>query len=437
MTGSPEMTAREAALSLARRHVKEVTPVERRNEVPGHTDAAEAARRLRSARASAGIAQAYFRTVSGQSGTRAIVDGQDCLNFSSYDYLGLNADPRPAKAAVRAIAKYGLSATGSPLVAGQRDLHAGLEAELAAHYGTDDAMLFVSGHATNVATIMALVGPGDGVMHDGAIHNSVAVGARGSGAARLSFPHNDLDALENLLVQHRERLRNILVVVEGVYSMDGDMPALAHLAGLRERYGFWLMVDEAHALGVAGPGGEGSFAGTGIPPGTVDIWMGTLSKALASTGGYIAGSAALVEDLRDRAAGYVFSVALPPVLAAGALEALRILKSDGDRVRRLQRNGRRFLAKAREIGLDCGSAAGLGVLPVIVGHPATAMKASERMLERGINVAPVAFPGVAIDASRLRFFVTSEHSEDDVDRTLDVLREELGRIAAEGFAVPT
>lgn len=380
-----------------------------------------------------GLASPYFRLHEGHATEITRIDGRECLNFASYDYLGLNADPRPRTAAHEALDRHGVSASGSRLVSGSRPVHLALEAALAAHYGAEEALCFVSGHATNVSLIDTLTGEKDLVLADAYIHNSVTTGMALTRAARRSFPHNDLDALERILRNARPLHRHVLIVVEGLYSMDGDIPDLPRLLALRDRYDAWLMVDEAHALGPVGATGQGVFEHFGIDPAEVDIWMGTLSKSLAATGGYVAGSAALIRLLAYGAAGHVYSVALPPALAASATEALRIMAEEPWRARKLQENGRHFIDRARELGFRTGPAAGCGVLPVILGDSALAVKLSERMLGRGINVAPVTFPGVPMQAARLRFFLSADHDTAQIDTALAVLAEERDRLDAEGF----
>lgn len=429
-------SAREGALDLARRatiHERQGLSAKMRNQAFSNLPSFQRMRALRQILKGLDIADPYHRLHSGHATTRSTVDGQACLNFSSYDYLGLNADPRPVAAAQRALEAYGVSASASRMVAGDRPVHRALEAALSDHYSAQAAQVFVSGHATNVSVIGALLREGDAVIHDSFVHNSVSVGARLSPATRRSFPHADMDALESLLEAIRADHRNVLVVVEGLYSMDGDLPDLPRLIELKRRFGFWLMVDEAHALGPVGVGGRGCFEHFGCDPSDVDIWMGTLSKTLASTGGYIAGSADLIEFLRYNADGFVYSVALAPVLAASALAALNVMHAEPNRAASLQAVGRHFLAKAADLGLNTGLASGYGVLPVIVGDSALATKLSERMLLRGINVAPVTFPGVPMQSARLRFFLSSGHTIDQVDFALETLRSELDQLNACGF----
>jgi 8-amino-7-oxononanoate synthase len=374
-----------------------------------------------------------FRVLDGRPGATCTIDGRPVLNFGSYDYLGLNVDHRPAAAAKEAIDRYGVSASASRILAGGRPVHRALEEALAAHYDVEDALTFVSGHATNVSVIATLAGKDDLVVHDAYIHNSTSVGVTLSGASRRSFAHNDLGALEALLVDTAGQYRATLVVVEGHYSMDGDIPDLARLIKLKQRYGFWLMVDEAHGLGCIGATGRGVREVSGQCGDAVDIWMGTLSKTLGSTGGYIAGSAALIDILKYEAPGSVFSVALPPALAAAALCALEIFSAEPDRVRRLHEIGQVFLGCAREHGLNTGTSVGASIIPVIVGSSALAIAASGRLLDHGVNALPVTFPGVPMNAARLRFFLSSEHTEDQVRRAVRITAQVLAELKESGL----
>lgn len=389
--------------------------------------------KMRMVGAMMGIENPFYRSHAGRASNKTVIDGHEVINFASYDYLGLNSDPRPVAAAHAALDHYGISPSASRLVAGERPVHAELESALARHYRTAAAIAFVSGHATNVATIGELMGEGDLILHDAYIHNSAQVGARLSGAARRSFAHNDMDALEALLGETRSRARNALIVVEGLYSMDGDTPPLAELVRLKRKYGCWLMVDEAHALGCVGKTGRGSFEAAGIDPSEVDIWMGTLSKTLASTGGYICGSSALIDILKSNASGFVYSVGLAPALAAAATVALGIVEAEPERVARLQANAALFLSLAAKAGLDTGMAEPFAVVPVMVGDSLLATKLSECILARGVNALPIIFPAVPMQSARLRFFISSSHDESDIRTAIDVTCQELARLRTEDF----
>ena len=340
----------------------------------------------------------------------------------------MNQDPRVAKAAKEAIDRYGTSASASRLVAGERDIHRNLEQAIADYHGVEDSVVFVSGHATNVSSIAALMGKGDLIIYDEMAHNSIVMGALLSGAARRVFPHNDIGALKSLLESNRSSFNNILVAVEGLYSMDGDTPDLPEFVELRKQFGFWLMVDESHASGVLGATGGGISELHNIDPTEIDIWMGTLSKTFASCGGYIAGSVPLVEIIKANASGFVYSVGQSPPLAAAALKSIEILAAEPERVRTLQKRGEFFLDSAKQSGLQTGLCEGYSIVPVIVGDPVKTVRLSASLFKRGFNVSPVIYPAVSLSASRLRYFISSEHSEDQIRSAISTTIEELGKL---------
>jgi 7-keto-8-aminopelargonate synthetase-like enzyme len=250
------------------------------------------------------------------------------------------------------------------------------------------------------------------------MHNSAVQGAEFSGARRLTFPHNDWRTLDAMLTRLRGRHRRALVLIEGVYSADGDVPDLRRFVEVKARHAAMLMVDEAHSLGVLGATGRGIAEHAGVDPGAVDIWMGTLSKSLASCGGYIAGSRALVEFLKYTSPGFVYSVGIPPSNAAAALAALRKLVAEPERVTTLHQRAEYFLRRCRAEGLDTGASAGTPVIPVIVGDSLRAAKLSAVLLATGVNVQPMVAPAVPNDRARLRFFVASTHSEEELESTV-------------------
>jgi 8-amino-7-oxononanoate synthase len=375
-----------------------------------------------------GLANPFFKMHEGRSGATASIDGRSCINFSSYDYLGLNGHPEVQAAAAAAIATFGTSCSASRLVAGERPLHRELESALAEHYGQQAAIVFVSGHATNVSAIGALLGPRDLVVYDSFAHNSILLGAMLSGAERRAVPHNDLSALDDLLAKHRARYERVLIVVEGLYSMDGDYPDLPALVELKKRYGAWLMVDDAHGLGVLGETGKGLFELDGVDPREVDIWMGTLSKTLAGCGGYIAGQTALVEYLKCMAGGFVYSVGMPPPMAAASLAALDVMHREPQRVARLRANSKLFWELAAARGLNIGTSLGHAVIPVIVHDSIIAVRLSQQLFDHGINVQPIIHPAVPERCARLRFFLTSEHSSEQIHTTCDAIAEAMKSI---------
>ena len=372
-----------------------------------------------------GVANPFFRVHEARAGATTVIDGRTCINFSSYDYLGLNGDARVTAAARDAIERYGTSPSASRLVAGERPVQRELEQALAEHYGVDACIVFVSGHATNVSTIGCLFGPKDLVVHDALIHNSVLEGIRLSGAHRRSFAHNDAQALDDLLARVRGDFERVLVVIEGHYSMDGDTPDLAAFVDVKRRHKAFLMVDEAHALGVLGATGAGIAEQCGVPTQDVDIWMGTLSKTLASCGGYIAGSRALVELLKYNAPGFVYSVGIPPAQAAAALEALRIMHDEPERVQALQANGRLFLELARQAAIPTGLSQGHSIAAAVTASSLKATRLSNQLLKHGVNVQPIIHPAVEEKAARLRFFISSAHSAGQIEATVRQLAQLL------------
>lgn len=372
-----------------------------------------------------GIDTPFFKLHEGCAGATTVIDGRQCLNFSSYNYLGLSGHPDVNLAAKEAIDRYGTSVSASRIVSGERPLHRELENALARFYGVDDAVVFVSGHATNVSTIGYLFGPRDLIVHDELIHNSALQGAQLSGARRLSFPHNDWVALDEMLQSQRRQFERVLIVLEGLYSMDGDFPDLPRFVEIKRKHCCFLMVDEAHSFGVMGKNGRGIREHFGLAGSDVDIWMGTLSKTLAGCGGYIAGETALVEHLKFLAPGFLYSVGMSPPLAAASLAALCCLENEPWRVEILRQRGNQFMESARKAGIDTGLSAGLAVIPAIVGSSVRAARASSALLERGINVQPILYPAVAEKSARLRFFISSLHTELQIEETVQAVGEVL------------
>jgi 8-amino-7-oxononanoate synthase len=379
-----------------------------------------------------GIENPFFRAHDGLAGGTTSIAGKRHLNFASYNYLGLNGHPRVSEAAKAAIDRYGTSVSASRLVAGERPIHRTLEQSLADLHGAEDAVVMVSGHATNVSVIGTLMGPKDLVLIDGLIHNSVSEGARLSGAARLTFPHNDWQAVADLLAKVRGQYEHVLIVIEGLYSMDGDHPDLARFIQVKSDFDCWLMVDEAHSLGVLGATGRGIAEHAGVDPRGVEMWMGTLSKTLSGCGGYIAGSAALIQYLKVKTPGFVYSVGLSAPLAAAAIASIEVMKDEPWRVARLHENGLRFLEKAHAAGLDTGLSMGFAVVPVIVGDSAQAAVLADRIFKRGLNALPIIYPAVPEKGARLRFFITSEHTAEQIDEAVRITAEELSEVRKAG-----
>ena len=384
----------------------------------------------------AGLENPYFRVADGVAGAEISVEGRRCINYASYNYLDLSGDRRVNAAAAAAIARYGTSVSASRLASGERPIHRELEAELAATLGTEDALVFVGGHATNVTVIGHLLGRKDLVLHDELIHNSVLQGCILSGAHRVKIPHNDWAAADAYLAAHRGKFERVLLVIEGVYSMDGDMPDLPRFIEVKRRHKAFLMVDEAHSFGVLGERGFGIGEHFGVAGADVDIWMGTLSKALASCGGYIAGSRALVQYLKYTTPGFLYSVGLSPADAAAALAALSLLHAEPERVARLRRIAAYFLARAKARGLDTGHSAGSAVVPVVVGGSRVALALSQALLAHGILAGPIIHPAVPESAARVRFFLGAAHTTEQVDDTIDAVGAALAALSGAGHARP-
>lgn len=366
---------------------------------------------------SVGLANPYFSEHEGLTNDRTRIAGRELINFCSYNYLGMSGDPVVTAAAQHATARYGTSVSASRLVSGEKPLHRQLEQSIANFLGVEAAITMVGGHATNETTIGHLFGPDDLILHDALAHNSIVQGCKLSGARRRAFPHNDVDACRELLKRYRHEHRRVLIVIEGVYSMDGDIAPLPELVELKEEFQAYLMVDEAHSLGTIGPEGRGVAAHFAIDAKRVDLWMGTLSKSLGSCGGYIAARREIVEYLKYTAPGFVYSVGLSPANTAAALASLEQLKQEPQRVAKLKENAELFLALVNEAGLDTGASRGTPIVPVITGSSVLALQLADRLFRDGINVQPILHPAVEESAARLRFFVTSDHSEQQIRRT--------------------
>lgn len=342
-------------------------------------------------------------------------------SFAHYDYLALGHEPAVRSAAADAAELIGVGAGASRLVGGELAIHRKLEREFADFLKVDDTLALVSGYGTNVALVGHLMTKGDLIVVDDAAHNSIMMGTRLSRATTHAFPHNDLDYLELLLKHQRSRFGRALLVIEGLYSMDGDIPDLPRLLALCRKHGTWLMIDEAHSIGVLGQHGRGITEHFGIPATDIDLIIGTLSKAFVACGGFIAGNRSVISWLRYTLPGFVYSVGLPPPTAATALCALERLQCEPARLTRLRDNSHYFLRAAISRGLNVGTAIGAAVVPVLFRDTASALAAGKAALEAGFFVPPIVQMGVPKEAPRLRFFVTASHSRSEIDAVLDVI----------------
>ena len=371
----------------------------------------------------AGLANPFLRANERVRGRTARIGGQDVISFTSFDYLGLTGHPDVTRAAKAAIDRFGCSASASRMVGGNNTLLDDLDRELASFLGTESATVFPCGYGTNASVFAHLFGAEDLILYDELAHNSMVQGAGASKAGKRSFRHNDHDQLDSLLRDLRPKYRRVVVAIEGVYSMDGDYPDLPRFLEVKRRHDAMLYVDEAHSVGTMGPGGRGICDHFGVDPSEGDLWMGTISKALGAGGGYLAGNKRLIRYLGYTTPSFVFSTACSPPNVAAALEGLKVIQREPWRVTRLRERSELFLKLAADCDLDTGSSGDTPVIPVIVGGSNRAILVSQLLLERGINAQPILYPAVRESAARVRFFLTAEHSEDQIVRTVEALSE--------------
>jgi len=361
--------------------------------------------------------------VEAVHGRSVRIRGRTVVNFTSFDYLGLAGHPAVTQAAKQAIDRYGCSASASRMVGGNSDLLDELDAELAAFVGAERAVVFPCGYGTNASLFAHLFGADDLILYDELAHNSIMQGATASKAGKRSFRHNDHRQLDRLLRDLRGQYRRVVVAIEGVYSMDGDYPDLPRFVEVKRRHDALLYVDEAHSLGTMGPGGRGICEFFDVDPADGDLWMGTISKALGAGGGFLAGSRRLIDYLGYTTPAFVFSTACSPPNAAAALESLRVIRREPWRVTRLRERSELFLKLAADCDLDTGASADTPVIPVILGSSDRAIRVSQRLLELGINARPILYPAVREVAARVRFFITAEHTEEQITDAVATLAE--------------
>ena len=350
-----------------------------------------------------------------------IVDGKEILEFGSYNYVGMSGRKEVKDAAKAAIDKYGTSASGSRLLAGEKMIHKELEKELADWKHTEDAIVCVGGHSTNVTFVGNFCGKNDLILYDALAHNSIEQGCRLSEATSRPFPHSDIAALEAILKNQRAYYEKVLIIIEGAYSMDGDIAPVPEFVRVKKEYGCFLMVDEAHSACVIGETGGGVDEYFGLDGNDIDIKYGTLSKGLGTCGGYLAGKKCLIDYLRYNMPGFVFSVGISPALAAGSLAAIRTLRAHPEIMEHLRTAIRSFADSARRRHLDICLAGETAVLPVLVGKDEDAWLLSNELKKRGVSVPPAMYPAVPKGKARLRFCVISEHKPEQIEKALDIL----------------
>ncbi|PSB07301.1 hypothetical protein C7B62_20315, partial [Pleurocapsa sp. CCALA 161] len=375
-----------------------------------------------------GISNPFFVPQESLANNKTIIDGKELINYCSFNYLGMSGDPIVSQAVKQAVDKYGSSVGASRILSGEIPLHQQLEKEISNFIGTEASIVLVSGHATNETTIGHLFGKQDLIVYDALSHNSIVQGSLLSGASLVSFPHNDWKAVDQILTARRHDYQRVLVAVEGVYSADGDVANLPQLIEIKKQHKVFLMIDEAHSIGVLGKTGGGIREHFGIKASDVDIWMGTLSKAFGSSGGYIAGSQALIKYLRYSAPGFVYATGISPANTAAALAAIKLLKAQPERVERLRENSRLFLSLAQKQGLNTGMSQDSAIVPIIIGDTLDVIKLSHNLSKRNLNIGFMGSPSVPQNAARLRFFITSEHTKENIYFTIETLVEEFSKL---------
>jgi glycine C-acetyltransferase len=379
-----------------------------------------------------------LRVMSSAQGPIVSVDEKRVISLSSNDYLGLTHHPRLRDAALAAVRDFGVGSGAVRTIAGTMSMHEALEAELAEFKGTPAVLTFQSGFTANTGVIPTITGETDLIVSDSLNHASIIDGMRLSKAPRKVYPHADVEALKGVLAKAVENgregsgepYRSILVVTDGVFSMDGDIAPLPGIVEAAEAAGAAVFVDDAHASGVLGRDGRGSVDHFGLH-GRVAIQVGTLSKAVGALGGYVAGSTALREILTQRARPFLFSTSHPPAVVAACREAIMVMQEEPELLERLWANTRRFKSELGRLGFDTGRSE-TPITPVMMGDPETAMRFSDQLMGEGVFAQPVVYPTVALDQARIRTIVTAAHTDEQLDRALEAFStvgRELGVIS--------
>ena len=374
---------------------------------------------LMSTACSAGV-YPYQIALEGRSGPWVTVEGRRMLLLSSYDYLGLIGDPRIDDAAIEAVRKYGTGTGGVRMLTGTIDIHREMEKELAAFKGTAESVTFTSGYLANLAVVSALFGPQDRVIMDAFSHRSLVDACRLSGVQLQRYCHNDLCSLRRELETPSSANRTV-IIADGVFSMDGDICRLPELIELKKEFGCYLMIDESHASGVLGPHGRGTDEHFGVAATEVDIWTGSLAKAIPALGGFAAVSQELSIYLQHAAGPFIFSAALSPAAVAAVRTTLKILKNEPERVERLRHNGILLREGLRALGYDVG-ASETPIIPVIMRDEAITALFAGRLRDLGVLATPIMFPAVAQGAARLRLCATAAQTDETIAFALDAFR---------------
>jgi len=363
------------------------------------------------------------RVLETEQKSTVIIDGHEVITLSSNNYLGLTIHPRLREAAIKAIEKYGVGSGSVRTIAGTMTLHNELEEKLAQFKHTEASLTFQSGYATNLGVISAIMQEGDMIISDELNHASIIDGIRLCKSPRKVYPHKDMAGLRRVLEDSRSATK-IMVVTDGVFSMDGDIAPLPQIVELAEQYGAFVMVDDAHSSGVLGKNGRGSVSHFGLD-GRVALQIGTLSKGIGALGGYVACSQDMRDFLLQRARPVLFSTSHPPSVVATCIAALEILEEDNSLVERLWENTSFFKRGLQQLGFDTGNSE-TPITPVIVGEGALAMRFSKRLFEEGVFAQGIVFPTVPADKCRVRTIVTAIHTNDELSRALNIF-ERVGK----------
>jgi len=365
---------------------------------------------------------AFMQVSDKVDGIHLEVDGRPMIQFSSYSYLDLNGHPRIQEAAKKSLEEFGTGTHGVRFLAGTLRVHIELEQTIARFKQTEEAMTLPSGYAANLGTLAALLNRNDIVISDKLNHASIVDGCRISGAEIKRFDHNDMEALERALAESPEEATK-LIVTDAVFSMDGDIINLPEMVRLKKKYDAMLMVDEAHSLGVLGETGHGIEEYFGmVDPEAIDVKMGTMSKAIPSVGGYIAGSRKLINYLKHTVRPFIFSAALPPASAAAAKAAFEVIESEPERVKKLRLNTEYFISGLKKRGFNTLNTK-TPIVPIVVGHEYNTYTMTRIAAEEGIFAVPVIAPAVPAGTDRIRATVTAGHSIPDIDRALGVFEK--------------
>ncbi|MCR2043141.1 glycine C-acetyltransferase [Anaerosalibacter massiliensis] len=362
--------------------------------------------------------------LGGANDSEVILDGKKVINLSSNNYLGFANHPRLKKAAIEAVEKYGAGAGAVRTIVGNMDIHEELEGLLAEFKREEAAFIYQSGFNCNAGTIQAITEKGDLIISDELNHASIIDGSRLSKADKTIYKHSDIDHLEKVLKENRDKYNNILIITDGVFSMDGDIAKLPEIVELAEKYEAMTYVDDAHGSGVLGESGRGTVDHFNLH-GRVDFSIGTLSKAIGVVGGYVAGSETMYEWLNHRARPVLFSTSLPPAAVGAIMEAIRMLMESTEYTDRLWDNAKYFKSKLGKLGFDTGHSE-TPITPVIIGDEAKTMEFSRKLLENGVFVSGIVFPTVPRGTGRVRCMVTAAHTKEQLDKAVEIF-EKVGK----------